>query len=251
MTIEFPKTQDVPALRSLWREAFGDCEEFLDGFAATAFDASRCFTAKVDDQLAAMIYRFDGTCRGKKVAYLYAVATAKAFQGRGICHKLMEHTHRHLADLGYAGTLLVPGEESLFGFYEKMGYRSFCPMQEVRHTAHGTPSALRIIDAAEYGRLRRPLLPEGAVVQEQENLDFLATQCQFYTGSDVLLAARQEDGKLLALELLGDHSAAPSILAALGCNEGTFRFFGAGQPYGMYRPLTDDPPPTYFAFAFD
>lgn len=251
MTIEFPKTKDVPALRSLWREAFGDSEEFLDAFTATAMDASRCFTAKADGQLAGMLYWFACTCRGRKVAYLYAVATAKAFQGQGICHKLMDHTHRYLAGLGYAGTLLVPGEESLFGFYEKMGYRSFCSMRDFPCTAHGEPPLLRPIDGTEYGRLRRALLPEGAVVQEQENLDFLATQSEFYAGTNLLLAARKEDGKLLTLELLGDSSSAPAILTALGCGEGTFRVFGEGLPFAMYRPLTDDPAPTYFAFAFD
>lgn len=251
MTIDFPTGKDVKALRSLWREAFGDSEEFLDSFTATAMDANRCFIATEDGQLAAMLYWFDCSCRGKKVAYLYAVATAKAFQGRGICHKLMDHTHRYLAGLDYAGTLLVPGEESLFGFYEKMGYQNCCSMLAFPCTTDGNAPALRPVDAAEYGRLRRTLLPEGAVVQEKENLDFLATMANFYAGTGFILAASKEGQQLTAYELLGDRTAAPGILTALGCSQGEFRVFGKGAPFTMYRPLTSDPAPTYFAFAFD
>ena len=251
MTIDFPKPRDIPALRGLWREAFGDSEEFLDIFFGTAMDPHRCFVAKDGDRLAAMLYWFDCTCRGQKTAYLYAAATAKAYRGQGICRKLMAHTHAYLQGLGYVGTFLVPAEESLFGFYGKMGYETFCSMEDLPCTAHGEPPQLRAIDAAEYGRLRRDFLPKGAVIQEGENLDFLAAQCDFYAGSDWILAARNEEGKLLTLELLGNPAAAPAILKALGCDEGTIRVFGQGQPFAMYRPLTADPAPTYFAFAFD
>ncbi len=251
MTIDFPTRKDVKALRSLWREAFGDSEEFLDAFTATAMDASRCLMATVDGQLAAALYWFDCSCRGKKMAYLYAVATAKAFRGQGICRKLMTHTHGYLQKNGYAGTLLVPGEESLFGFYEKMGYSVCCTMRAFPCTPDGNAIALRPVDAEEYGRLRRQLLPEGSVIQEEENLDFLSTMAKFYAGTGLLLAAHKEGQKLTAYELLGDRTAAPGVLTALGCSQGEFRIFGEGTPFAMYRPLSNDPPPAYFAFAFD
>lgn len=251
MIIDHPTAADLPALRTLWREAFGDTEEFLDAFAATGLCAQRCLTAKLEDRLAAALYWFDCTCRGKKVAYIYAVATAGDFRGRGICHALMEQLHKLLSRRGYAGSLLKPGGEGLVAFYEGMGYRTFCGMTDFLCAAAGEPTPLHPIDAEEYGRLRPAFLPEGAVVQENENLDFLATQCSFYSGPGFLLAARKEEQRLMGLELLGDAQAAPGILMALGCAEGTFRRFGEGAPFGMYRPLTDAPAPTYFALAFD
>ena len=44
-----------------------------------------------------------------RIAYIYAVATAKKFQRKGICHKLMEETHKDLSAYGYEGAILVPG----------------------------------------------------------------------------------------------------------------------------------------------
>ena len=248
MIIDFPKPQDMPSLRQLWQEAFGDSEEFLDIFFATAMHPHRCFTAKDGNSLAGALYWFDCSCRGKKVAYLYAVATAKSFRGQGVCHRLMTHTHQYLTQLGYAGTLLVPGEESLFDFYANMGYSGFCPMEEIPYAAQGN-ALLRPLDKTEFGCLRRTFLPEGAVVQEGENLDFLAAQCNFYAGNGFVLAARKEDNTLTILELLGNPNQ--GIPTALDCTNATLRNFGKGKPYGMYRPLTDDPAPTYFAFSFD
>lgn len=251
MIIDHPTPAQVPALRSLWREAFGDGEDFLNAFTTTAMDSRRCLTATVDGQLAGALYWFDCSCRGRRLAYLYGVATAKAFRNRGVCHKLMDHVHSRLGKNGYAGTVLVPGEEGLFRFYEKMGYKSFCCMTTFPCAPDREAIQLYSVDTAEYARLRRGLLPEGSVVQEKENLDFLATQARLYAGTGFVLAARKDGQRLLGLELLGDKSAAPGILTALGCGEGLFRVFGEGDPFAMYHPLADAPAPTYFALAFD
>lgn len=251
MIIDAPAPQQVPALRSLWRESFGDTEEFLDAFTATAMDAQRCFVATENGQILGALYWFDCLCRGHRLAYLYGVATAKVFRGRGVCHALMDHVHDHLRKNGYAGVVLVPGAEHLFRFYANMGYEVFCGMTAFPCTAGGDTVRLYEVDTAEFARLRRALLPEGSVVQEQENLEFLATQAKLYAGTGFVLAARKEIGSLFGLELLGDKTAAPGILTALGCSEGTFRVIGQGAPFAMYRPLNSAPAPTYFALAFD
>ena len=251
MIIDAPTSRQVPALRSLWREAFGDTEAFLDDFTATAMDSRRCFAATQGDHVLGAVYWFDCSCRGQRLAYLYGVATARAFRGQGVCRALMDHVHSHLQKSGYAGTVLVPGQESLFRFYENMGYEAFCSMTDFPCTPNGDAIGIHEVDTHEFARRRRDLLPEGGVVQEQETLDFLTTQAKLYAGTGFLLAARKERERLYALELLGDKTAAAGILTALGCAEGTFRVFGQGRPFAMYRPLTDAPAPTYFALAFD
>lgn len=250
MTIDHPTPALYPGLRGLWQEAFGDSDAFLDSFFSTAMAPSRCFAATEDGQVAGALYWFDCTCRGEKVAYLYAVATAKAFRGRGICHALMERTHHHLQEQGYAGTVLVPGEDSLLAFYGKMGYEPFCACQTVSCGAKNSTMTLHPITPTQYADLRRGLLPPGGVVQEGENLDFLSQQATLYAGSGFVLAGRKEGQHFTALELLGN-AHPQSILAALKCQTGDFRQFGAGKPFAMYRPLTDAPTPNYFAFAFD
>ena len=202
---------------------------------------------------AAALYWFDCTHAGRPVAYIYAVATAKAFRGRGICRELMAHTHRQLEQLGYEGALLVPGDEGLAGMYGNMGYRHCGSMRTIACDAGAEDVPLRRIDKNEYGELRRQLLPVGGVVQERENMDFLASWATLYAGTDFLLAAIKEEDKLIGLELLGNERRAPAIVKTLGCIEGSFRTPGEGEPFAMYLPLGGSKlaPPAYFGLAFD
>jgi len=188
----------------------------------------------------------------QRIAYLYAIATAKAFRGRGLCRALMEDTHRHLTAAGYAGAVLVPGAPTLFQLYEKMGYTVCSCVAEIAPQAAVEPAGLREIDTDTYAALRRQFLPEGGVLQEAESLAFLQAQASLYAGEHFVLAARREGASLRGLELLGDPGAAPAILTALGCSKGHFRTSGNGRPFAMYHPLDDAvPPPTYFGLAFD
>ncbi len=244
-------TPPVAQLKQLWQQAFGDPEAFIDAFFRTGFSPERCRCIQKDGRVAAVLYWFDCECRGEKLAYLYGVATEKSFRGQGLCHALMVDTHTHLAQKGYAGAVLVPGNEGLFRFYEGMGYRPFGGIQEFSCQAAQTPRALRAIDQEEYAALRRQLLPQGGVVQEAETLDFLRTQANFYAGEDFVLAATVEENKLFVPELLGNTSAAPQILSVLQMKEGRFRTPGKEKPFAMYRPLTQEVPPAYFGLALD
>ena len=252
MTIDKPKNEHLIALRSLWKEAFGDTDEFIDAFIESAFSPDRCRCVFNGDSAVAALYWFDCLYREQRVAYLYAIATAKEYRGQGICSKLMKDTHSHLKALGYAGAILVPGSERLFEFYEKLGYKTCSSIGEVVCDASESGTDVRHIDAREYAALRRKLLPLGGVVQENENLDFLKMQASFFAGDDFLLAARGKGDTLYGVELLGDKKKAPAILQALGYKNGAFRVPAADKPFAMYIPLTDsDIAPSYFGLAFD
>lgn len=253
MTIDKPTLEQLPALRALWQEAFGDSENFLRDFVATAYSADRCRCLTAEGTVATALYWFDCSYEEGPVAYLYAIATAKSYRGRGLCTALMKDTHRHLREQGYCGTLLVPGNRELFAFYEKMGYRISGHVDELNITASADTVEIFQIDAEEYARRRKSLLPRGGVIQERENLRFLQTQATLYAGKDFLLAARRESDSLFGLELLGNTASAPAILQTLNCPKGRFRIPGNGHPFAMFYPLGDRNStfPTYFGLAFD
>ena len=102
MTIDAPRQEQIGQLRLLWKEAFGDTDAFLDSFFAIAFACDRCRCVTEDSRVTAALYWFDCSCGGKKMAYLYAVATAKDRRGSGLCRALLEDTHAHLKKKGYA-----------------------------------------------------------------------------------------------------------------------------------------------------
>lgn len=249
--IEFrnPTVLDEDALRQLWHDAFGETEAFIDWFMTTAYGPYRCRVAVEDGELLAALYWFDCSLEDRPLAYIYGVATAPKHWHKGIASKLMADAHAHLEKLGYHAAVLVPGGPELFRFYEKLGYTTVGFVEERRVTA-GAPIPIREISPAEYGALRRRLLPPGGIIQEGENLTFLDGLARLYTG-DGFIAALSRDEKPFGMELLGDPNAAPGILGALEIEEALFRLPGNRKPFAMVHPFGELSGPVWFGLAFD
>lgn len=252
MKIDFPVPKQYKQLISLWQEAFGDTEEFIDGYFCTAFSPARCRCMVINKKVVAALYWMDVRRDEQRYAYIYAVAVAESRRGKGLGRAMLEDAQAHLAFRGYDGILLVPGSESLRNYYEKHGYITATHVHEFPAQAGDAPVALQRINREEYGELRKALLPEGAGVEEEENIAFLETLAFFYRGENLLLAAHMENGKLWCPEYLGDPAAAPGVLKALNCAEGRFRAPGSTIPFAMYLPLSKvAQAPTHLSFAFD
>ena len=236
--------------RNLWQEAFGDTDAFLDGFSATAYAPERSKSIEINGKTVAALYWFDCRYGEEKLAYLYAVATAKSHRGQGLCHRLMRETHRHLQENGYAGVLLVPGNRELVNLYADMGYTPCTAIGQMSVQAQGKTECT-LIDKREYAAVRRQLLPLGGVIQEGENLDFLEAQAQFYRGDDFVLVARKEGELLIGVELLGNTAKAAAIVGSLGCKTGEFRVPSGDVPFAMALFFKQVPKPSDFGLAFD
>lgn len=252
MKVEYPSPDLIPALRSLWKEAFGDSDAFLDSFFAIAYAPGRCRCIAAEDSVEAVLYWFDVSCRGQKFAYIYAVATAAAARGKGLCRALMADTAALLKESGYYGALLVPQDEGLQTMYSKMGYLPATSIDEFFCAAESTPLSIREITPEEYAALRPGALPEGSVELSSKSLAFLAAHARFYARENLLAAVSREEEHLRVLEYLGHPDVIPAFIHTLGHTEATVRTPGSGVPFAMYLPLTADcKRPDYFAFCFD
>ena len=250
MTIDAPIQDQIPQLRQLWKEAFGDTDAYLDSFFALGFSPDRCRCVTEEGRVAATLYWFDCFCRGERFAYLYAVATAEQDRGKGFCRQLMTCTHTHLKAAGYAGAILVPASDNLRQMYGKMGYLPGTRISELRCVAGEKAATPERLDREEYERRRPKLLPPDGVVQPGPMMALLADQFSLWGGEDYLLAAWMEDGVLHGEELLGNCAAAPGILNALGAERGIFHVPGNEQPWAMYLPFTPRcPKPGYFGIS--
>ena len=252
MIIRKPNEKHIPELKALWKQAFGDSEEYIDAFFEKSFSKERCLLVEQEGKAVSVLYWFDCEYQGKKIAFLYAISTDKDFRGKGICSALIESAHQHLTSLEYSGAILVPANKKLFDFYKRFGYKQTCYISEFSAVA-SNPIDIRKIDIAEYAMLRKRYLGDGCVLQEGENLDFLEIQSELYAGEDFVLALENENGKIFGTELLGNTERAGEILASLGSAEASFRTIGKEKPFALWLPLKDAnlPCPEYFGLAFD
>ncbi len=249
MTIDAPRC--IPELKALWQQAFGDTPEFIDGFFLTGFSPERCRCLYKEDALAAALYWFDCLWNGKRLAYVYAVATDIAFRGQGLCRRLMEDTHRHLQKAGYSGALLVPGEPALFRMYEKLGYTPCCLMQTITVPAGTAPVAVRPISASAYADARKKHLPADAVWQDGSALAYAETFMGFYEGPGSAFCGAVEETVFKFHEFVGKLEDVPGIVPAFSCASGVFSFPGK-HPRAMYHALDGSPElPTYFGIPLN
>lgn len=243
MTIEFrpPRENEEGQLRALFTEAFTDAW-FTELFFSRGYSPDRCFAAVENGILAAMHW-FDCSVDGKKAAYVYGIATFEAQRGRGIGSRLIRAGLEFLKAQGYEAVLLVPAEESLFGYYERFGFSAVSSIREETVTA-GAPLPVCKLTVSEYAALRRNYLPANGVIQEGPALELLDGYADFYAADRALCAV---SGRVV-WELLGDKKDAPGILGALGKPEALVRTPGEGQPFAMGVGLDE---PVYFGLALD
>ena len=231
--------------KALWSAAFGD-DGWIDSFFRTAFREENTLAIFREGQLAAGLAWMQTSCQGRKLAYLYAVATAPEYRHQGLCRELMAKTQEVLTSRGYDGSVLVPADDGLRQMYAGMGYRNFGGVENLTLPA-GATVPLWEVTSEEYAALRRKYLPQGGIVQEDGAIEYLAESAKLYAGNGFLLAATEDE----PMELLGDASQAAGIVGALGKDRGTFRLPGTA-PFAMFRPICNDSwTPAYLGLAFE
>lgn len=248
---------DLPHLKRIWKEGFGDTDADIDHFFEEAYPRATGFAAELSGTLCAALYALPLTLTSggntTRCAYLYAVATAKAQRGKGMCRALMAFAEDALSKKGFSHALLVPGEASLFGFYETMGYR-----RQTCHTigTYALPDArgaAREIDAAQYGALREQLLKDTPHVTYDARW-LCYTGASFYA---LALAGKTGCAAVLGssvLELLPDARMLPALGAWLSAREVLVRAPGADAAFSIAKPLgaaAFPPDPVYLGFAYE
>lgn len=228
MTIEFrcPHPREEQQLRALFTEAFGDAA-FTDLFFRRGFSPERCLAA-VQGEVRGALHWFDCCLDGQKAAYIYGIATFAAHRGEGVGSQLIRAALEHLKAAGYGPVFLVPAGESLFGYYERFGFRTVSAIAEKTVTA-GKISHIRRLTVEEYAELRREYLPAHSLIQEGPCLDLLAGYAAFYATAKAIAAVSEQ----MIWELLGDEREAPGLIAALGLPRATVRTPGDGRPFAM------------------
>ena len=249
MIIDFP--HQIQPLKALWKQAFGDTDAFIDGFFRTGFNPWRCRCVYVEDKPVSVVYWFDCLWQNKPVAYLYAIATDKAYRGQGLFRQLLQNTHEYLADCGYVGAVLVPAEKDLFAMYEKLGYQNFSGKEQITLPAQPHKISVLPLSAKDYLQKRAAFLPAGSVCHRETAMEFAATYTSFYTAENCLFCAAKEQDTLYFQEFFGNRELLPGLIWELGAEKGIVPLPG-DAPFALYHSLDgSNDLPAYFTMALD
>ncbi len=226
------------AVRQLYLQAFeGEDPAFLDRLMAIGFPHHLMAIGdhgKLVSMLFALPYPIVTEHGVIEARYLYAVATDKAYRGKGYAKRLLAE-----AAVGGTPVFLRPMSPSLFSFYESAGFSPFSPHRELcgdvqdchRHLAGN----IRILSISDYLTARDVLTPMPHCRPTARVLELA-----FYGGGAV-----GEDGRFAALyvkrgdtvlfkEWYGDRECIPYAAAFLGATHYQARFPDEnGTPFGV------------------
>lgn len=226
-----------PHLCKIWREAFGDSEQFIETFFDICVSDNVLHTLIQDGRVVSALYALPyKLCHNgvtDSVAYIYAVATDSEFRGKGFMRHLMTLLHKSLRASGYSAALLLPATRSLANYYASMGYKVCAYRKSVMlagmyHSGY-IYEKCALLDDATYNFIVDSLsCRKNNIIHPKPSLAMNAASCAlsggglFLAKSDGAVAAVAfvtiEDGRALLLDIFASDSKAQDSLVAYLCN---------------------------------
>lgn len=258
MKYQRAKKSDLPLLTKLWCTCFGDQESDVREFWKI-FDKISVFVAQEKAPAAMLcalpIELLDEDGQPHPSSYLYAVCTAPQHRKKGICAKLMAYAETELKKEGFEFACLVPSSESLFSFYDKLGYKTAFYHKKYEISADKATAKITKINAAAYQNLRQMQLYSEFADYDESLIALNSGLYRIETTDFVFCAvADKHEDTLIIRELLPDNEGAAAALAAhLRCAKAQVRTIGTESAFGMAKSLCGLPEPScsYLGLAFD
>ncbi|NDV78707.1 GNAT family N-acetyltransferase [Dysgonomonas sp. 511] len=124
--IQFATRNQTPEVRQMWKECFCDDECFLDLYFSEKYRPENTLLYFADGKAVAALQMlpYSITFYGHEIpfAYLAGLCTLPEYRRRGYMNQLIRYSHEVIASRNIPLSILIPAEESLFGFYEQYGY---------------------------------------------------------------------------------------------------------------------------------
>lgn len=108
--------------KELWREAFGDSDEYIDYFISHYFCDKNMLSVENEDGLLSMLHIIPFSYCNFKIGYIFAVATAPQARCRGYAAKLIEKAVYLAKETGYDALALIPADDKLYNYYTRFGF---------------------------------------------------------------------------------------------------------------------------------
>lgn len=254
---------DVPQLKALWKEGFGDSAEQINLFFEKVWPNAGGFCAEENDKVVSMVFTLPVFLalagETKKAVYLYAVTTQEKFRRQGLCKKLLAFAEKELRKKYVCCMLLVPEDDHLAAYYEGLGFTQTPSVQLLDLQEQKQAGQAMEISAQAYAGLRETLLIDVPHVQyDRKLLDYEAARCKFYqlqiANSFGCAAVCTADGGCVVDELLPDAAFLPALATVVSADRWYVKCPGQTHVFAMMKWLEEEDPvydAAYLGFSFD
>ena len=115
-------TEREAECRALWMEVFGDEREEVDRFFIDIHSKDNLLTHSENGKVVSMLNIVTIDTDYGSTAYLYAIATAPEYRGKGYAGMLISQAIEQSRARGYKAVMLIPSDESLVEYYKRFGF---------------------------------------------------------------------------------------------------------------------------------
>ena len=157
--------EDIPALKKLWIDVFGDTEGFCDRFFEALPDMGSGVVAEINGETVGAAYTLNGqelVENGKRsvIGYIYGVGVYEKYRGRGIGGALVKAVYELSKKREAVTVTTLPAEGSLYEWYERIiGLK--CTLHRERFELECQPVEMTMpLSSSEYMMWREKLLSD-------------------------------------------------------------------------------------------
>ena len=126
--IRLSQRSDINDIISVWNESFGDSEDDIRFFLDSRYIPENTVVYEHGGKIVSVLFLLDGYMHINGADYpsyyLYAACTLIEFRGKGIMAQMLSFAKSLSESRNKNFIVLKPGEKSLFGYYEKFGYKT-------------------------------------------------------------------------------------------------------------------------------
>ncbi len=122
MILTTAKNEDIDYLKALWNTAFDDGTKGYCDFAFTLCDIENIYILKVEEKIVSMLMAIEVFIKGEKGYYLYSACTDRNYRNKGYMKALIEFSYKDRIEKGDKFCITKPDNDTLFPFYEKVGF---------------------------------------------------------------------------------------------------------------------------------
>lgn len=204
-------SDQIPQLKKIWSECFGDSDEYIDLFFEKRFKTTQTITATVGDKTVGAVYLLPVTVNEygllKKGWYGYAIGVLEKYRKNGIyaaihakiCEYIKTHNQFYI---------LCPANHKLYEYYCGLGFSDYAYLSEITLFPNGSNTDFTIhgISPTEYMRERNLYFNEDGIIYWDENAieyalcenDFCGGFCAYLQekNNKYIVLARPHEGSL-------------------------------------------------------
>lgn len=249
-----PKPESFPLLKELWVETFGDSDNVINNFFEKTAKTQNIFCVFHEEKPVSVLYAIDSVIAldGKeyKAYYVYAVCTKKEYRGMGLMKGLFRELEKVAQNRGVSYLFLVPAEESLFGMYEKIGFKvGFTYKEQLLNSfSCEITEEVKALSFNEYKAYRNSDISLPSAILNEEGFESfykpVESVCCFSVDDTGYAVFENDDDCVVVYELFGDKNIllsqifkitnAKNLMLRGPCTHG-------GKPFGMVKSIDGSP----------